>query len=389
VITPKTVLQSSTLPAAVPCSQRRITFGLRLLFVVAMVALPSAVVLYLQTSQGALSLHVSVVRELQRDSHAFSIFLGRSGSRIGGVNEHCFRAMNTDIRLAVLDDDQALLERAAAVFTSYERTLSRFDPASELSALNRAGERPTVVSPLLCAALAAADQLRRATGGLYNPAVLPALEAAGYDRSFELLAERAAPGPSSDTALLPPPQPYRLDAPRRLVQLAPGVRLDLGGIGKGLAVDAAADLLRGQPGFLVDAGGDVRLGGQSPNGGLWCVGVQDPLDLERDLAVLVVSDCAVATSSVGRRRWSAGGGVRHHLIDPRTGRSAESDALAATVVGPSCATAEVWAKALVIAGVREGLALAAREGLAALLVDTERGLHASEPMRPLIASLNA
>src|SRR5579883_1118346 len=230
------------------------------------------------------------------------------------MRERQLRAMNTDIRLLAVGDDVRAgepLERAAGLFAVYERALSRFDAESDLSALNRAGHGWTPVPALLFGALVAAAALSDDTGGLYNPGVLPALEAAGYDRSFERLArpqrdDRAAPKPAAPPigANRPAPQPpYELDRGRQTVRLARGVRLDLGGIGKGLAVDAAAAELGDLPGFLIDAGGDIRVGGQSPDGGPWGIAVQDPRDLDRDLAVLAVESGAVATSSVGRRRW--------------------------------------------------------------------------------------
>ncbi len=316
------------------------------------------------------------------------------------MRERQLRAMNTDVRLLIVGDElraAAALERAAGLFAVYERALSRFDAGSDLSALNRARNGWTPVPALLFGALAAAAALSEETGGLYNPGVLPALEAAGYDRSFERLArprpdDRAEPNPAA-----PPPganrpaaqPPYELDRGRQAVRLAPGVRLDLGGIGKGLAVDAAAAEFGDLPGFLIDAGGDIRVGGESPDGGPWGIAVQDPRDLDRDLAVLALQAGAVATSSVGRRRWLQDGEVRHHLIDPHTGRSVASDVLAATVIAPRCANAEVFAKAVVIAGATAGFALLARAGFAGLIVDSDGRLRANEAMQPFLAATMA
>jgi thiamine biosynthesis lipoprotein len=316
------------------------------------------------------------------------------------MHERDFRAMNTDVRIALNGDGPdvgRLLDQAAEEFAEHERRLSRFDPASDLSALNRAGARWLFVSPLLFHSLAAALAAYRRTGGLYDPAILSALEAAGYDRSFEQLAHPdagAASGveaASAGEALAAQPAlrsgpPFELASGARAVCLAPGVRLDLGGIGKGLAVDAAAAHLTGQRGFLVDAGGDIRVDGQSPEGGLWGVAVQDPFDLDRNLAVLALTEGAVATSSAGRRRWLQDGTVRHHLIDPRTGRSTTGDVVAATVIASECATAEVLAKAVVIAGVEEGFELLRREQLPGLAVRADRRIVINEAMRPFLAS---
>lgn len=319
------------------------------------------------------------------------------------MQERTFRAMNTEVRVAICAEGQGaarLLERAADEFADYERTLSRFNPVSELSVLNRAGAHWVFVSPLLFRSLAAARGAYDQTDGLYNPAILPALEAAGYDRSFEQLAQPVAKAfttaerkvEGSGAAALPgldPAMPFELASQAQAVCLASHARLDLGGIGKGLAVDAAAAHLAGQPGFLIDAGGDLRVGGLSPDAGLWGVAVQDPFDLNRDLAVLALTDGAVATSSAGRRRWLRDGAVHHHLIDPRTGRSTASDVVAATVIAPDCATAEVWAKAMVIAGSEHGFSLLAQQRLPGLIVGTDHRVVVSDAMRPLLVEGDA
>ncbi len=304
-----------------------------------------------------------------------------------------FRAMNTDVLIAVHGRwpfAGRALRDAAAIVAAYERTLSRFDPQSELSHLNRTPGRAVRVSPLLFAAVRAALAAAAATGGLFDPTVLDALEAAGYDRSFDEIGAPGGAATTTVTSRVPVRvagwERVQVDPAARTVTLPAGVRLDLGGIGKGMAVDAAADRLRRFPGALVDAGGDVRVDGHSPEGGPWRVGVQDPRDPDRDLAVLEVVAGGVATSSVMRRRWRQDGEERHHLIDPRTGASARTDVLAATVVAPTATEAETFAKAAVIAGAEDGTRLLERRGLAGLLVLRDGDLHTTAAMRPLLAS---
>jgi thiamine biosynthesis lipoprotein len=127
----------------------------------------------------------------------------------------------------------------------------------------------------------------------------------------------------------------------RRIELGRGVRLDLGGIGKGYAVDRALGLLAAAGPCLVSAGGDLAVSG-TPAGGVWPVGVAVP-----DGRVTVgLESGAVATSGRDRRRWRRGGEERHHLVDPRTGRPAEGDLLRVTVLAPTAVEAEVLAKAL-------------------------------------------
>jgi thiamine biosynthesis lipoprotein len=247
----------------------------------------------------------------------------------------------------------------------WERAWSRFRPASELCRLNRRAGRATRISRTLLGPLAAALDAARWSDGLVTPTILPALVAAGYDRSFDQI--RVAPA----TRLAPPIDPnawcaIRLDPFRAVVTTPAGTALDLGGIAKGYAADR---LIRGRGTLLVDAGGDIAVSGPLPNGRPWPIGVANPRAPQETLAVLAIRRGGVATSGRDIRRWQQAGSERHHLIDPRTGLPAESDVLAATVVAPSALVAEVAAKVVVLRGLEDGLRwIDQRRALAALVV---------------------
>lgn len=278
--------------------------------------------------------------------------------------ERSFRAMNTDVQAVVVvnDDGAPSAEQALAevedLFASVESALSRFRPDSELSRLNRAaadcqGRQLFQTSPLLFDVAHAALEAARETSGLFDPTVLGALVAAGYDRSFELVADDVSF--TSTWEIRPGWDTVILDSANRTISLPPGLGLDLGGIGKGWTVDLAVDRLREFPAFGIDAGGDLYCRGRQADGTAWTVGVEDPRAPGRDLAVLAVEDRAVATSSVIRRRWQRNGRQQHHLIDPRTGLPAETDVLSATVIAQSVARAEILAKVALILGSTAGL----------------------------------
>jgi len=241
-----------------------------------------------------------------------------------------FTAMGTEVE-ALLDapesaDAASALDRVEADFERLEQLLSRFRPNSELSRLNSEG-RLDSASPDLVRVLELALEARDDTGGLFDPTVHDALVAAGYDRSFDALAERReapAQGAACGGAV-------RIDG--TTIELESGTRVDLGGIGKGYAVDRACDLLALAGPCLVNAGGDLAV-----RGGTWPVGVTDDVTLE-------LSHGAMATSGRDRRRWLAAGEERHHLIDPVTGKPAQSEFLRVTVVAESATAAEVLAKA--------------------------------------------
>ncbi len=280
-----------------------------------------------------------------------------------------FRAMGCQM-LAVVDADTPTaveaLDQVPVWFEEWESSLSRFRSDSELSQLNRSTGQPFHASDTLWNVFRMALEAARASDGLVTPAVLQALEAAGYDRDFNLL------GPSTKPLGLPGVGDWRLiqyDKQARTITLPVGMRLDFGGTAKGWAADAALGRLSGLGPALVDAGGDIAVSGPMVGGDPWPVAVADPSEPERDLAMLLLGEGAVATSGRDYRRWKRDGVEQHHIIDPRTGRPAETDVLAATIIAPSAREAEIAAKVALILGSRAGLEwVQAREEYAGLFV---------------------
>ncbi len=260
--------------------------------------------------------------------------------------------MGTDVELLVRPSNGAAREAFEAVEAEFERLeqiMSRFRPDSELSRLNRAGALE--VSADLARVVELALAARERTGGRFDPCVHDALVAAGYDRTFAKVAPEAG---GTFQAAADCGGEVRVDG--RRVELEDGAKLDLGGIGKGYAAERAADILAAAGPCLVDAGGDIAVRG----GHAWPVGVVTAdgtvtLELERG---------ALATSGSDRRRWMRSGEERHHLIDPRTGRSAESDVLRVTAFADDAVDAEVVAKHLFLGGADE----AAKSGTTAIVV---------------------
>ncbi len=264
---------------------------------------------------------------------------------------------------------------AAAVdlFAATEAQCTRFRPDSALMRLNGRPGEWLAVPALAYAALVTAQRAWRRTGGRFDPRVLDVLVGLGYGEGPVRFAH-AAQGTFLER------RPHR-----REVRLLDGP-LDLGGIGKGLAVRWAADrMARVSANFLINAGGDCYCAGRGPDGGGWRVGVEDPLGRDPFRAVLAVRDRAVCTSSVRRRAWLRDGEPVHHLIDPRTRAPSRGGLLAVTVVGPDPAWAEVWSKSLFIEGAAGIRALAERHGLAAIWVDAAGTLMWNGRIQPYMA----
>jgi len=281
--------------------------------------------------------------------------------------------MNCQMAAWVYSDDpeaQDALKRVEAWMEEVEQALSRFRPESDLSRLNAAAGRPYRAGDILWQVTLRALEAAEFSGGAFDPAIGQALINAGYDRSFEQIASErfaenhGAPAPVQEGR--EPPTSFhasgfslshlslsaqiRLDPASRTITLAPGARLDLGGIAKGWAADRALDMLRPFGPAMIDAGGDLAIGDAPPAATGWPIGVTDPLAPESDLLLLRLAHVGVATSGTDHRRWWIRGRQQHHLIAPHTGAPAQTDILSATAIAANATQADVIALILVVLG---------------------------------------
>ncbi len=280
-----------------------------------------------------------------------------------------FRAMGTTVSLLLPEASFAMgVEATQDLFAEWERTLSRFLPESELSQLNRQAGTSVDVSPLLFRVLYAACRAAQKTEGLFDPTLLKQLVGIGYDRSFDELP-----------AIVPPTRQankvggdwreIRLDFRRRRVTLPAGIGIDVGGIAKGMAVDAALTQLSvfGVHTALVNAGGDLAVIGLPDGQEHWPLSVTG----KNVSWVIPFQSGALVTSGIDRRHWQQGIQTRHHIIDPRSGESAQSGLWSVTVAAESCQRAEVAAKAAFLLGAQHGRTFLSDSGLSGLLVHTD------------------
>jgi len=254
-----------------------------------------------------------------------------------------FRSMGSDVRLIIgrpLRREDPSAEQAAEqqrdFIEDFASRLSRFRPDSELSSLNADPRSAVPASPLLRdlvrAGLWAADQ----TGGLVVPTLLEAL-ASTQPR------QPARPNPSARW------REVEVDEDAGVVRRPPGLRIDSGGVGKGLAADIVAFRLAGYARYVVDCGGDLAVGGVEALVRPYEVEVEHPLTGEC-VHKLRVSSGGVATSGLNVRVWRTAEGYGHHLIDPATGRPAWTGLIGATALAPSALEAETLTKAALLLG---------------------------------------
>ncbi len=273
-----------------------------------------------------------------------------------------FYAMGCQM-LAILESEHShAAERLAEVpawFETWEQSLSRFRPDSELNQLNAHPGESVEVSEVMWQVLLAALNAYRKSNRLVSPTILPALETAGYDRSFDQLGAAVGGGGVAQRVAIPADalEAIELDKRKRTVRIPAGVRLDFGGVAKGWAAHQAMRQLRSLGPVLVDAGGDIAISDRQSGDKRWPVGVNDPLGEGEDgqLTLLMLGRSGVATSGRDYRRWLKDGAPRHHIIDPRTGTSAETDVVSATVVAATVLEAEMAAKTVLILGSQAGM----------------------------------
>jgi thiamine biosynthesis lipoprotein len=236
------------------------------------------------------------------------------------------------------------------------RRLSRFRPDSELSRLNRDPGEEVPAAPLMRALASAVAIAGAASGGLADATLLDPLERAGYRESLGdhrpvALAE-ALPGRVERTPGRPHPsarwRSVEVDEDAGTIVRRPGLKIDSGGIAKGLLADLLAADLGEQRTFAIDCCGDIRIGGRAQQSRR--VLVDDPFG-GAPIHELKLREGAVATSGIGRRCWvGSDGRVAHHILDPSTGESAFTGIVQATALAPSALLAEAYAKAALLSG---------------------------------------
>ena len=156
------------------------------------------------------------------------------------------------------------------------------------------------------------------------------------------------------------------------VTLPAGMQIDLGGIAKGYIADELAKMCENRSyGALLNFGGNVYVTGAKPDGSLYRVGVRDPKNTASSLAVISMGPGTVVTSGVYERCFEKDGAFYHHILDPQTGLSAQTDLTSATIVGQSSMDADALATALIVMGKEKALGFCEEKGLDAMLIDWE------------------
>jgi thiamine biosynthesis lipoprotein len=292
--------------------------------------------------------------------------------------------MGTSVGVELWADDPSLAQRAmATVFDEMRRTdelMSTYKPSSQISRVNaEAAQRPVVVDPTIVDVVDRALGFSRLSGGAFDITYA----SVGYLYDFRT---REHPDDEAIAKALPGVD-YRqvvVDRSRNTIRfLKPGVRIDLGGIAKGYAVDRCIEMLRrlGIEHAMVNAGGDTRLLGDR-RGRPWIVGIRDPRQDGEVVVSLPLADEAISTSGDYERYFDEDGVRYHHILVPGTGRPAGA-VRSVTIVADDATTTEGLTKSVFVLGVERGMQLVASlPGVDAVIVDKDGNVFYSDGLAP-------
>lgn len=259
-----------------------------------------------------------------------------------------------EITVASADEEAArkVLERAFAEFERVEALLSGYRPDSEIAKLNATGEGR--LDPEVFRLLQRAREVSGISDGAFDVTVGAVVDLWRFDEGGSVPGEEELRQALASVGYLG----LQLDPEDRTVRLAvEGMKVDLGGIGKGYAVDMAAEVLRGGgiDEAIIDAGGDLLLLGARPGKNFWRIGIRHPRDPARLLVSLDLADTAVVTSGDYERFFMDGSTRYHHILDPKTGRPA-TGCQSVTVMAPRATEADAYATAAFVLGPEKGIA---------------------------------
>lgn len=291
--------------------------------------------------------------------------------------------MGTAIRVELWHSDadagRAAVAAAMEEMHRIDRLMSPFKPESELSRVNReAARKPVAISRELYDLLARSLEFSTLTHGAFDIT----FSSVGYLYDYR----RGIKPSAAEIKEKLPAINYRhvqLDPRRTTVKFAhPQVRIDLGGIAKGYAVDTSIAILkqRGIAHALVSAGGDSRVLGDR-HGRPWQVGIRDPRRRDGVVAVLPLADAAISTSGDYERYFEADGVRYHHILNPKTGQS-PTEVHSVTIIGADNTTTDALTKGVFVLGVDAGIKLIESiAGLDTVIIDANGRMHFSAGLK--------
>lgn len=301
--------------------------------------------------------------------------------------------LDTLVTIKAYGKDSRKVEKAVAAafkeMARVEKKMNYFDSKSELSLINRrASKQPVSISTEMLALINMSLAYHQKTGGAFDITVGPLMNLWSFGQNEHV------PGQPEIDGVLPlvDSQNIRLDLKERQIRLIkPKVRIDLGGVAKGYAVDQAIAVLKkhGIESALVTTGSTTRVIGQKPDGEPWKIGIENPRSKNDIIGILELKDNeSVSTSGDYQQYFIRKGKRYHHIFDPQTGLPA-GDYMSVTVITPrSCAEADILSTAIFVLGYPKGLNFVEKNpDLEAMIVTTDGKIHLSRGLRGKVKEL--
>lgn len=266
--------------------------------------------------------------------------------------------MDTVVTIKYYDPaDEEAVEAAFTEMQRIEKLMSAHLPGSEVSRINASPGTPVAVSPETFQVIEESLRYAQLTDGVFDVSIGSLVELWSIMDGDDYVP---APSEIRQARALVDYRAVELNPKEWTVTLRrPGMRLDLGGVAKGYAIDRVRQILEeyGVKAALVDAGGDVWAVGMRPDGKEFRIGIRHPREPQSVVAVIMARDISIVTSGDYQRYFIKGGVRYHHIIDPRTGMPANSGVISVTIVSPSGMEGDILSTAVFILGKEAGLEL--------------------------------
>lgn len=291
-------------------------------------------------------------------------------------------AMDTVMDLKIYSENESPLSAAEAEIRRLDALFDRGNENSEIYKINT--DKSAVVSDETARVLSYALSVSERTHGAFDITVAPVTDLWGfYGGSFRV--------PSEDelSSALEGVGYEKIQLEKNRVSIPRNSSIDLGGIGKGCASDRVLEVLseNGVSSAIISLGGNVHTLGKRPDGEDWRVGIQDPMNASLLLGTVKIHDKAVVTSGGYRRCFEKDGQSYHHIIDPETGKSAESDLSSVTIIAGSGILADALSTALFVMGLEEGSALwSESDDFEAVFSGSDGRIYITEGLRGIFES---
>lgn len=281
-----------------------------------------------------------------------------------------------------------------AEFARLDKLLSTYRDDSELQAFNR--KRTTTVeqvSPEIVNLLVTAKNIHDLSNGCYDPTIKPLFDLWGFAGDEPTIPNDRR---LQDTLAHVGLDKLEIVGANHLRKLDSELSIDLSSIGQGYSVGRIAELLerRGINNYLVEIGGELKVKGRKPDNSSWRIAIEKPLPGKRSVSKILTltagAEVSVMTSGTYRHFFDKQGKRYSHILDARTGRPVTHSLVSVTVLHPVPSLADAWSTALLCLGPEDALALADRQGIAALLIEDRAGQlreHASRALQSPLWSL--